>query len=254
MSTFDKKRCLANIYFLAKEKNIKIGDLESAAGVSAGYLSRINKEESETNPSIELLISVSQTLGVSLDALLNYAFDKQTSTEVFLLKFVEKLTHDTIHDERPWKRESLAYLNDLNCDQNGNVDHPLFSLYDPYEQTYSSIRYISHFEDNPGSGDVTIYGDCFNTQLPDGSRVYLMRVIYTPVEQTGYELYLINNSGISSLCDDNMQGGFEEALANLYSAATESCKHIKINTATRNIIDAYMTGKNIVPSDDDLPF
>jgi len=253
MNTFDKKRCLANIYFLAKEKNIKIGDLESTAGVSAGYLSRINKEDNETNPSVELLIAVAHELGVSLDALINYEFDKQTATEVYLLQFIEKLTYDTVHSDYPWKREAESYLKELPSDQNGNVEHPLFTIYDPREQSYSSVRYISYFEDIPGSGDVLIDGDSYNTELPDGSQVYLMRVLQ-PEFEISYELYLINQHGTSALCESRMAGGFSQALENLYTAATESCKHIKINSTTRSIIDAYMTGKTIVPSDDDLPF
>ena len=52
---FDKKRCIENIYTIAKEKNIKIGDLEEKAGVSKGYLSRINKEDSSSVPGVDLI-------------------------------------------------------------------------------------------------------------------------------------------------------------------------------------------------------
>ena len=250
---FDKKRCLANIYYLAKEKNIKIGDLESAAGVSAGYLSRINKEESETNPSVELLIAVAESLSVSLDALINYEFERQTPTEVFLLKFIEKLTYDTVHRDHPWRKEAASYLADLSCDENGNVDHPLFSIYDPQDNAYSYLRYVSRFEDVPGSGDIEVIDDCFNTDLPNGSRVYLMRVIHTTTKQNGYELYLVDHGTPSPLCDDKVPGGFAEALANLYSAAAESCQHIRINANTRAIIDAYMTGIAGTSDDNEIP-
>ena len=42
---YDKARCLNNIYALAKERGIKIGDLEESAGVSRGYLSRVAKPD-----------------------------------------------------------------------------------------------------------------------------------------------------------------------------------------------------------------
>ena len=42
---YDKARCLNNIYALAKERGIKIGDLEESAGVSKGYLSRVAKPD-----------------------------------------------------------------------------------------------------------------------------------------------------------------------------------------------------------------
>lgn len=253
MKSFDKKICLANIYYLAKEKNIKIGDLETAAGVSVGYLSRINKEDNETNPSIELLISVAKTLDVSLDALINYEFDRQTPTEVYLLKFVEKLTHDTIHNDYAWRKETEAYLKNLGFDQNGDVDHPLMTLFDPYEQEHSSLRYISHFADHPGDGNIDVHGDCFNANLPGGACVYLMHVVDISDFSVGYELYLFNNHSVTPLCNDRMHGGFASALENLYSAVSESCKHIKIDSMTRNIIDSYMQGAASLLGDD-LPF
>lgn len=247
MSTFDKKRCLANIYFLAKEKNIKIGDLETAAGVSTGYLSRINKEDNETNPSVELLIAVASELGVSLDALINYEFDKQTSTEIYLLKFVEKLTQDTLNADYPWEKESKATFAELENNHNNYVQHPLFLGFDPYDEQATNIHYNSHF----GNGEIVIGGDCFNAEMPDGTRIYLMRVTRRPIEVSGFELYLVQGNVTTPLCTDTMPGGFAEALTNLYAAAVESCKHIKLDTKVRGIIDAFMEGKSYTG---DLPF
>ena len=73
-------------------------------------------------------------------------------------------------------------------------------------------------------------------------------------KQNGYELYLVDHGNPSPLCDDKIQGGFAEALANLYSAAAESCQHIKINANTRAIIDAYMTGITGTSDDIEIPF
>ena len=48
---FNKQLMLDNISFLLKESEKKIGELESEAGVSAGYISRISKE-GNTKPGI----------------------------------------------------------------------------------------------------------------------------------------------------------------------------------------------------------
>ena len=40
---FDKIKLLQNIRFLALQKGVKIGELESEAGVSVGYISRMLK-------------------------------------------------------------------------------------------------------------------------------------------------------------------------------------------------------------------
>ena len=67
MFQFDKSKCLGNIYHLVKERGLKIGDLEDQAGVSIGYLSRLNKDDNKSTPGIEFLLAVAQVLNVSLD-------------------------------------------------------------------------------------------------------------------------------------------------------------------------------------------
>ena len=106
MKEFNKMLCLSNIYHLAKSKNIKIGDLESAAGVSAGYISRLNKADTKTSPSIEMLAVVADMLGVSLDALLYHDYESLTPTEKYVVDFLEKLRSKTHSNEEIWRRET----------------------------------------------------------------------------------------------------------------------------------------------------
>ena len=80
MAGFDKKRCLSNVYFLTKQKGLRLGDVETGAGVSLGYFSRLNKVDSSNNPSIEVLVSVADNLGITLDALCGFDFSSATTT------------------------------------------------------------------------------------------------------------------------------------------------------------------------------
>jgi len=236
---FDKKRCLANIYYLAKERNIKIGELESKANVSAGYLSRINKGGSETNPGIELLVAVADMLSVSLDALVMCDTENLTHTEAFLEQFVEKLMRETIQHNCSWTKETAESLNKLECDGHRNVDHPLFYSDSAYSRT---VRYDSHFVVDSEKGNIKVVDDCFNTRLPDGALVYLMRVYNTATKETWLEFYLVNDGNVSPLCDDKDRGLLAITLDKLYSVATESCKHIKIDSNAWGIINNYLNG------------
>ena len=78
---YDKTRCLNNIYALAKERGIKIGDLEESAGVSRGYLSRVAKPDYQGSPPIEMLDAVAKQLGVGIDYLVNYSPDAFSESE-----------------------------------------------------------------------------------------------------------------------------------------------------------------------------
>ena len=104
---FDKKRCIANIYQLAKEQGIKIGDLEKKAGTSAGYLSRINKDDNNSSPSIDFIAAVAMVLGVTVDALIKNDYTTPTATEKYLLDFIDTLLSRTNADELDWKKHKL---------------------------------------------------------------------------------------------------------------------------------------------------
>ena len=67
---FDKRRFLDNVYYLAKQRDIKIGVLEANANLSTGYLARLNKDDNKSVPSIEVLVSFAEMLDVSMDSCL----------------------------------------------------------------------------------------------------------------------------------------------------------------------------------------
>ena len=46
----EKDRCITNIYFLAKKKNILIRDLEKSCDVSVGYLARLRQDKKQSLP------------------------------------------------------------------------------------------------------------------------------------------------------------------------------------------------------------
>ena len=168
---FDKRLCIANIYQLAKEKGIKLGDLEKSAGVSAGYISRINKEDSNTVPTIDFIAAVAEALGVTVDAIIKNDYSTPTPTELYILSFVDRLLSQTNADELDWKKETATQLKVMGYDEQGSPDHPLFSM--DFENNEPSPRYSSRFH-----SDFGISGDCFYLSLPGAKNttVYLMCV------------------------------------------------------------------------------
>ena len=104
---FDKKLCMDNIYAIAKDKGIRIGELEKVAGLSAGYLSKLSKEGNTAVPGIESLSLIAQTLGVSIDALLSVDYKELNDDEKYLAAFIEKLIRGTESNMLAWEIEDL---------------------------------------------------------------------------------------------------------------------------------------------------
>lgn len=250
MSKFDRKICISNIYALAKERNVKIGDLEKEGGMSVGYLSRLSKEDNTSVPSIEFIASAAEQLGVSVESLISHDFTKFTPTESYLMSFLEKLHKDTMTDKLYWIKQSLMYLNTLEADEyGGDIDHPLFDIF--WEDGESDPTYCSRFGQSR-----TVVGDCFFLRLTSWESIYLMKVS-DPNEGAVIELYLVQNGIVNALCQSGGNSRiFQFALDCLYSAVSESCKHPKLDGSVMSAIDAFMDNRlqEREALNDDTPF
>lgn len=267
MAAFDKTRCLTNIYYLARQKGIKIGDLEADANVSTGYFSRLNKDDNKTVPSIETLLLVADKLGVSVDALVHRDYSTPTPSERYLLDFLDKLTIRTDEDDSiEWKRTPLAVLQSIDCDRDGYVDHPLFFAdYGPLpdgEDGYR-IHYSSLFRK---AEPMKPCGDGFVLDIGRGSELYLMKVVLAddtsdPDIDFEYELYIHTRSEMKGLCHTNARtvtpGLFDSLLQHLYNSAAESSSHVRLGDDIKGILDSFLAGgteEYVQVDDDELPF
>lgn len=86
---FNKQVLFDNIAFLVKERGLKIGELETGAGVSPGYISRASKEGGPT-PGIEFIANIARELQVSIDTLISAHMAEMTPTERYIISFLEK--------------------------------------------------------------------------------------------------------------------------------------------------------------------
>lgn len=251
---FNKKLLFENIYYLLKTKNLKIGELESAAGVSPGYISRISKEDSTTRPSIEFVLGVSRVLKTSVDALLSVNYAGLSPTEKYIYDFLEKLMNDTLAGELCWEKESLGALADVEGCSNGSTSHPLFVYQD-------AVKYNSYFAATEGTKPA---GEFYHSTLPDGTMVYVTSVRYHNLQRTDYEVYFVQprnygqSENVEPVCSSNpkQESPFDQALERLYGVITDACRNVKVSNTARSIIDRFMNG-NYMPWEDDnaqLPF
>ena len=56
----DKNLLYSNIKLKISESNKKIGDVEVEAGMTAGYLSKLQKDEAKNNNILDFIVSVSE--------------------------------------------------------------------------------------------------------------------------------------------------------------------------------------------------
>lgn len=250
---FDKKRCIETIYALAKQKNIRIGDLEEAGGVSKGYLSRINKEDSTSSPSIELLDSIARQLGVGIDFLVNYSTETLSPNEQFVMQFIDKLMRMTVAGKVEWLVETSTILN---AEDDTEAANPLVSLTKEYSDDINAwydchVYRSAIYED--GGADVS--GACYHALITGGSTVYLNCVTYSvPKDGDRYsswdhekgviEVYLIRG-GIQPICSTfYVADELKKAVKDLYSAAASAPSKIALGSTARAAMQSLLNLKD----------
>lgn len=256
---FDKKRCLDNIYFLVKELGVKLGELETSAGVSAGYLSRLNKDDSKAIPGADFLLAVADKLGTSVDALMKQDYTALSSSERYLVDFLVKMIEKTEGFEYIWEKIPARKLKYYGFEHNAERFNPMFECREVnsgidrttgYPDIHEELVYNSLFHPDE---DIGILGDAYVTDLGSDRAFYLVPVGVeeNPEEapHLEYELYLVKYlNTVSKVCHTSYKnaGPFDDLLYQLYTAAEVSSKVPIIGEDVKDVIDEIMN--------DDFPF
>ena len=256
MDSFDKKRCLDNIYFLAKQKGKKIGELEELAGVSTGYLSRANKEDSTSKLTIDLIAAIAQTLEMSIDRLVRYDLAALSPNERKVIDFIEKLDKDTEKGEIDWEKNPPVSPAGIDCYGDGTTSECLF-LCENGEPYYHSYFFPGH--------NTQQTGDFFTYYIANSIRVIFTKVKHDEAQREDYELYFLvegdynNPSSVEPVCGTcpARETLFDAALKHLYETVDDSCRNVKLSPVVRNVIYRFMRGPSdsaLSSSDGELPF
>jgi len=260
---FNKNLCFSNIRELLKDNpDVKIGQIESAAGIRLGYMSRLEKGDNAAEPSVEFIVTAAKLLNVSVDTLISVDLANLTPTEKYLVSFIEKLKSDTLQDKINWSVETQYDLDRYGVDYNGNSNHPLFSLETFYRQ--SEIEYPDQVTENvyvskTFGPNTCIHGDCFNLRLKNGSTFYLMDLV-KDVHRTGDKSAFVKEAVMyvprgktQVLATTHDEYPIGQLLEELYSTVEERMKHPQVNNDVMNAIDAFMKD-DLEDDPEDLPF
>ena len=258
---FDKYRCFANIRELLKNSSIKIGQIEKEAGCQPGYMSRLDKPNNSSEPSVEFLVTAAKMLGVSIDVLVFVDLTAMTATEQYLVSFLDKLKKDTVEDKLEWVRSTAEELNSMHPDHNGYVEHPMFELNEFYEEGETEypeyVTRVTFTSDSFGCASA-INDDCYSLKLKNRSILYLMDVcksVYrvNDVEAFAKEIWMYTPGvGINFLVS-NKNIRYMELVNVLFETVKEHNKHPQIKKNVKFILDAFMND-DYEDDPEELPF
>ena len=259
------KAIVDNIQYLAKKEQISNAELEKDANISAGYISRLSRVGNTTIPNVEVLLSFSKKLGVTLDYLVTPRLKESSENETILLKFIDKVIDNTVAGNLEWIAESPEELKRKNSvDSNtGETEHPLFKLVQtppPWPTDYPEYEgvYLSYFGDQCVS---TFKGDCYHVELPMFTQrptLYLMNIetysLTTTDNDTVYdqeidcfELCLFAD-GVEPLCRTDLASNeIEDAVKKLYYSIKRELESNKMSKNAIRILKSYINDDDAIP-------
>lgn len=246
MGDFDRTRMIKNINDIAKRKKIKIGDLESYAGVSAGYLSRLIKDDTKGSLSAEVLFKISEKLETSMDMLAYYDPADMTSEDKKMLCFLDKLCVNTENNKIKWKilppilaTDKTYEFTDIPalfrivqknyCDENDQVHY--------WNETEYDSRYVN---------DAIIGGDCFTCQVDNSTSLLLIKAENqdTLHQVKFYEMYFLTNFNRAAdpiLCTKLSREELSAGVDRLYLIVERARTNVVLSNHAESVIDSFLS-------------
>ncbi|MBQ3761115.1 MAG: helix-turn-helix transcriptional regulator [Clostridia bacterium] len=273
---FDRQRMLSNISKIIQDRGIKIGELENNVGVSAGYLSRLSKEENKTIPAIDIIWKIAKALKVNTELLIEGSFEHETENLNYMTKFVQKLFERTVSGELDW---NCYHIGDIASAIRGDIrievpfietdpDHIFQDELDDLRMqgvTYGTITAHEHTRVRSYSrptASLSVAGPTFYVHLDDQRMLHIIKYVelmYFDADEDSpgfpepvdwYELVLDEpyHRETESIC--NTLGTcvvLRPDIEKLYQQLRQHEYDLRINKNVKKVIDSFM-------ADDELPF
>lgn len=241
---YDKKILFENIRLLAKEKGIKLGDIERNSGNTVGYMSRLDKENNMSPPNFDFVITASHMLDVSVEKLIGGKLEELDENEELLLKFVKKIKNQTEHRNIYWNKETEKLMNGGEP-FNSQSAHP---LHRGTEGTYidSDLGLVSGIVSYYNSkfvedGVATVVDASYNADLLElGGTVYIVPVKYDD-GNCYYELYIVNGNKDDALCTTkDINKVINDEIEELYKEIVKGYSSIRLQPDLKIAISKYV--------------
>lgn len=229
---FDKEFYLNNVFAIAKQQNISIPMLEMYIDVSGGYLVKLRNDDTRKNITAEIMLRISEVLGVSVEYLCKVKCDALNKDEVAVLAFFEKIKKNTLENKYKWECEDSDYISAGQ----GIIGGALAE-----NNEYGVPYYYSSFQHK----EVQLKDKSLVVELKDGVYFAIVLIQGTKTNYDELESYIIKYGDTVEenkvYCTyDEQNGVLGNALRELYNIAEESGKKLSLDNQTSTFIAEFL--------------
>lgn len=233
---FDNSTLISNITYLAKSNGIRLGELEKMLGVSAGYISRTAKENTNKRLSIDVIWKIANFFDLGIDDLVNQNLQIPSETSTLLCKFIKKLISQTITDEIEWECEGGGVCD---CDSR-LLDLSLFSMDDDGAVVY----HPNHMNQNL---KWTLSGDIYSCDaISEGQKLLIIAFQSEEAKGCHYDFIFCDPKADGTYSWGNAfhtndpRSSLESYASVLYDQVSKKLDAVRLAPDIRSIIQAYL--------------
>lgn len=236
-----------NLEYFMNEKNVKASEMEVAANISAGYISRL--KNSMSFPSVDVLISFANSLGVTIDSLIYGNYSMSSKDEQYIAAFLNRLLLDTNKENVSWVKLSLKnflpeedskMLEDVYEEKKDNKGNWVADYYSSlfYEEDKCELR-DSFFK--LGRLSQYFYLIPIKKHSEESNNRFLI-----PKAVNGFELYVFRDNKLNKIIAglENDNSAIYHLLLSIYISADEISKKTKLGDEAKKAIDGYLNGED----------
>ena len=242
---YDKQNVIKKIRDLLKSTNMKLGDIEREAGITPGYLSRIEKDSRYASDiSFNFVVTAAKMLGVTVDYFLDGESEIPSGNEGYLANFFIKLIKDSKCGKIEWSEIQPEYLVASTEERKGNTE--IRGMFRAEEESETSEgRQIKFMSVAVPSATLYVNASVLKALLLGEAEVLLYIVQLksdTDSSQIGYELFFDSKLGVSPICNSLYikNDKLNSCLKALVQAAQKAARMFLVDGTSKEIIDQYM--------------
>ena len=242
----NRERLLENLDHLLSWEMLTQAELESAAGVYIGYISRM-KSDPRKLPALDVIWKMAQVLGVSLEWIIEGTARDLDENVLYLRRFLRKLFDRTVAGKLVWKSWPYGQLNRILSGRETCANLPCVA---PKPEGGFRPVSLAFPEMESGFADAA-----FTTWLDEKSVLCIVKMQFSePVDPDDpaswgsnewIELQTLDvESGERNMAACSSRGGdslMEADLEKLYRQLMEHINDVTLAPALRGLIDSFMS-------------
>ncbi len=125
-SDLNAKRMMENIKLLITSRNLKVSDIETSIGISAGYLGRMLRKGEAANPSIEIIWKLANYFDVSVERLVDGDVTDPNDNLALIIATMKFCRMETLCGQIVWQPITIDEINaQLHASENTEATIPI---------------------------------------------------------------------------------------------------------------------------------